>query len=102
MTNDTADMTHEDTSEKWIGPVRQVIRNGGRKIPLAPPLPGETEPFAWTTEAAEVVSMDVDGRAVESVTATAEDGRGKLLVKFKDGCEVTYDAGAVISTHECS
>jgi hypothetical protein len=95
MTNDDT-----DTSEKWIGPVRQVIREG-RQVPLLPPLPGETEPFAWAWDPAEVVSMDVDGRAVESVTLMAVDARGQMVVKFKDGCEVTYDAGAVISTHEC-
>ena len=101
MTNHTTDTTNQDTCEKWIGPVRQLIREG-RRAPLLPPLEGETEPFAWTFDPDDVVSMDVDGRPVESATATVVDGRGALVVKFKDGCEVTYDAGAVISTHECS
>jgi hypothetical protein len=100
MTNDTADMASDNTFEKWIGPVRITVRKGGRKIPLAPPLAGETGPFAWTIEPDEVVSMDVDGRPVESVTAAVEQGRGQVLVKFKDGGQLIHDAGAVRSTHD--
>jgi hypothetical protein len=95
---DNDDATTE-TFEKWMGPVRQVIREG-RQVPLLPPLPGETQPFAWAWEPAEVVSMDVDGRPVESATVMAVDGRGKLVVKFKDGEEITYDGGALRSTHD--
>lgn len=87
-----------ETFERWYGPVRSVISVGGRKIPLTPPLPGETEPFAWVSEPSEVLSMDVDGRPVESVTVMATGGRGQLVVKFKDGGEATYDMGATRST----
>lgn len=91
MTDNDADAA---TSEKWIGPVRQVICEG-RQVPLLPPLPGETEPFAWVWDPAEVVSMDVDGRPVESVTLMTVDGRGKMVVKFKDGGETSYDADEI-------
>ncbi len=100
MTDDIAPVaTPDDTYEHWTGPIRCVVRRGV-KIPLAPPLPGETEPFAWTTTPDEVVSMDLDGRPVESATFMAENGRGKLVVKFKDGGEETRDAGAIRSTHD--
>lgn len=95
MTNDDTDT---DTFERHIGPVRQVIREA-REIPLLPPLPGETRPFMWTWDPAEVVSMDVDGRPVESVTLMAV-GAGQMVVKFKDGGETTYDADAIRSTSE--
>jgi hypothetical protein len=89
-----------DTFERWVGPVRSVISTGGRRIPLAPPLPGEVQPFAWTTEPATVLSMDVDGRPVESATVMAVDLRGKVVVKFKDGEEVAYDLGPVRGDHD--
>ena len=101
MTDDIAPVaTPGDTYEHWTGPIRCVVRRGGAKIPLAPPLPGETEPFMWTSTPDEVVSMDLDGRPVESATFMVEDGRGKLVVKFKDGEQETRDGGPIRSTHD--
>jgi hypothetical protein len=94
----TDDDTETETFERFMGPVRQVIREA-RQVPLLPPRAGETEPFAWAWDPAEVVSMDVAGRPVESVTLMAVDGRGQMVVKFKDGGEHTCDAGAVRGTH---
>lgn len=93
------DDNDSDTFERWTGPVRQVFREG-RQVPLLPPLPGETEPFAWAWDPAEIVSMDVDGRPVESVTIRAVDGRGQMVIRFTDGEETTQDMGAVRSTHD--
>lgn len=89
-----------ETYERWYGPVQTVIRRGGRKVPLSPPVPGTDEPFMWTIEPDEVVAMDVDGRPVEGVLVLARAGRGEILVTFKDGEKVTYDQGP-ISTSSC-
>lgn len=96
MTDDT---TPDETYEHWSGPIRCVVRRGV-KIPLSPPLPGETEPFMWTTTPDEVVSMDLDGRPVESAAFMIEDDRGKLVVKFKDGGEETRYGREIRSTHD--
>lgn len=90
MTNDD----NTDTYERWMGPVRYVVRRGGR-VPLAPPLPGETEPFAWAAEPDEIVSIDYAGRPVESATATVGDDGGQLTIRFKDGDELVLSAGDV-------
>lgn len=94
-------MSDEETYEHWSGPIRQVIRRG-REIPLSPPLPGETRPFMWMTEPDEVVSMDLDGRPVETATIRVHDGRGQLVVKFKDGDETIYDRGPVRGAPDCA
>ena len=96
-------MTDNDTPEtfeRWVGPVRSVISAGGRRIPLAPPLPGEAEPFAGAIAPATVLAMDVDGRPVEAATGMAVDLRGKVVVKFKDGEEIAYDLGPLRSSHD--
>lgn len=92
-----ADNDTTDTYEHWTGPVRSIIRRG-RKVPLLPPRPGETEPAAWTMDPDILEAMDVDGRPVESATVQARDGRGELVVKFKDGTETVYDYGLVRGT----
>lgn len=95
----TDDDETPETFERWYGPVRAVISAGGRRIPLAPPLPGETEPFAWVAEPSEVLSMDLDGRPVEGVLLKHEDGRGVMVITFKDGDSVTQDLGPVHTDH---
>lgn len=94
MTNDN----NLDTYERWIGPVRCVIQRG-HQVPLLPPRLGETQPFASVWEPDEVVSMDVDGRPVESVTVRMLDGRGQRVVKWKDGGETVYDHGEIRGDH---
>lgn len=91
--------TESDTFEHWFGPVRSVYRTGER-VALAPPRPGETEPFAWVQEPDTLVSMDIDGRPVESATFLIENGRGVMRVKFEDGESVDHDRGPVSTTSD--
>lgn len=96
-------MTEQDEYyEKWDGPIRSVRRRGGRKIPLAPPLPGETDPFVYAIEGDELVSMDLDGRAIEKQIIAIEDGVPKWTVHFKDGGEVQLPIEALKNEGACS
>jgi hypothetical protein len=76
----------DDTFEQRFGPVRSVYSRGGERVVDVRDDRGR--PLAWHVTQAELLSQDVDGRPVQSVTVFA--GRGVLAVKFEDGEEVEY------------